>query len=55
MMQENRSRDIDKKQLQREQDHLRRPPRLSGVIHKKGITPEKKVKGRSYTLRTLVR
>ena len=35
---------IDKKKLLREKDHLTRPPRLEGVVHKRGIKPLQKKK-----------
>ena len=35
---------VDKKRLLREKDRLTRPPRLEGVVHKRGVTPVHKKK-----------
>jgi len=45
MMKKNK-RIIDKKKLLREKDRLTRPPRLKGVVHKRGVTPVRKKKRR---------
>ncbi|MEK7569755.1 MAG: hypothetical protein AAB500_02610 [Patescibacteria group bacterium] len=37
---------FDKKKLLREKDRLTRPPRMEGVVHRRGVTPIHKKKSK---------